>query len=60
MDNLTAREEKCLLLNSQIQGMNKQGQGLAQIARRTGKVIGTVTTIREGEPIILCRHGRMG
>ena len=60
MDNLTAREEKCLLLIQQIQEMHKQGLGIAEIARRTGKDIGTVKKYREGEPIILCRHGRRG
>ena len=60
MDNLTAGEEKCLLLIQQIQEMYKQGLGIAEIARRTGKDIGTVKKYREGEPIILCRHGRRG
>jgi len=60
VDNLTAREKKCLLLIQQIQEMHKQGLGIAEIARRTGKDIGTVKKYREGEPIILCRHGRRG
>ena len=60
MDNLTAGEEKCLLLIQQIQEMHKQGLGIAEIARRTGKDIGTVKKYREGEPMILCRHGRKG
>lgn len=42
MDNLTAGETKCLLLIQQIQELHKQGLGIAEIARRTGKDIGTV------------------
>lgn len=48
MGNLTAREEKCLLLIQQIQEMHKQGLGIAEIARRTGKDIGTVKKYRSG------------
>lgn len=59
MDNLTAGEEKCLFLIQQIQEMHKQGLGIAEITKRTGKAIGTVKKYREGEPIILCR-GRRG
>lgn len=33
----------------QIQEMHKQGLGIAEIARRTGKDIGTVKKYREGE-----------
>ena len=60
MDNLTAGETKCLLLIQQIQELHKQGLGIAEIARRTGKDIGTVKKYREGDPMLLCRHGRKG
>ena len=39
MGNLTAGDEKCLLLIQQIQEMHKQGFEIAEIARRTGKDI---------------------
>jgi len=60
VDNLTDGEKKCLQLIQQIQEMHKEGLGIAEIARRTGKDIGTVKKYREGDPIILCRHGRKG
>lgn len=60
MDNLTAGEKKCLQLIRQIQELHQQGIGIAEISRRTGKDVGTVKKYREGDPQILCRHGRKG
>ena len=60
VDNLTDGERKCLNLIKQIQTMHKDGLGIAEISRRTGKDIGTVKKYREGDPIKLCHHGRKG
>lgn len=40
--------------------MNQKGIGIAEISRRTGKDIGTVKKYREGDPKVLCHHGRKG
>lgn len=40
--NLTDGEQKCLNLIKQIQAMHKEGLGIAEISRRTGKDVGTV------------------
>lgn len=60
MDNLTDGEKKCLQLIRQIQEMHRQGIGIAEISRRTGKDVGTVKKYLKGDPQILCRHGRKG
>ncbi|MFV0465562.1 MAG: transposase [Lachnospiraceae bacterium] len=60
MDNLTAGEKKCLQLIQQIQEMEQEGVGIAEISRRTGKDIGTVKKYKQGDPLVLCRHGRKG
>lgn len=60
VDNLTDGEQKCLNLIKQIQAMHKEGLGIAEISRRTGKDVGTVKKYREGDPMKLCHHGRKG
>ncbi len=60
MDNLTAGEKKCLQLIQQIQEMNREGIGIAEISRRTGKDVGTVKKYKNGDPWVLCHHGRKG
>ncbi len=60
VDKLTVAEEKCLKLILLIQDLHKEGVGIAEIARRTGKDIGTVKKYREGDPRILCLHGKHG
>lgn len=60
VDNLSGAEEKRLQLIRQIQAFHKEGLGLSEISRRTGKHSKTVKKYLEGDPTKLCRSNCSG
>ena len=60
MDELTNCEKKTLQLIHLIQELYQEKVGVSEIARRTGKSIGTIKKYCQGEPLELCRTEKKG